>query len=247
LHEFDSSWYFRHFIGPYRKLVASKYLIKFDTIFSVSPSIVRAYQKSTSAHVALLRSTPFYRNISPSIVDFNNIKMVHHGTANTDRNLANLILIAKTLPQNFSLDLYLTGSKSSILELKKIAALSDNIRVLPPVPYNDIIPMLNNYDIGLYYLEPSSFNLRHCLPNKFFEFIQARLAVAIGPSPDMLDIVNKYQCGFVSDEFTVTSMVERLSTLDINMIIKAKQNSNLAANDLCYEREGHVLSVNINA
>ena len=51
--------------------------------------------------------------------------------------------------------------------------------------------MANDYDVGLYLLPPTNFNQRYALPNKFFEFIQGRLAIAIGPSPEMAKLVER--------------------------------------------------------
>ena len=39
---------------------------------------------------------------------------------------------------------------------------------MDPVPFDEIIPMLNKYDLGFYYLEPKGFNVTYNLPNKFF-------------------------------------------------------------------------------
>ena len=101
--------------------------------------------------------------------------------------------------------------------------------------------MLNSYDIGLYYLEPTGFNVTFNLPNKFFEFIQARLALAIGPSPNMAEVVRQYQCGFIAEEFSIESMVNTLKDLTSEKIDLAKKNSDIAAKDLCYEKESERL------
>ena len=106
--------------------------------------------------------------------------------------------------------------------------------------------MLNKYDLGFYYLEPKGFNVTYNLPNKFFEFIQARLALAIGPSPDMAKLVNKYDCGFISKDFSISSMVKTLSELDANKINLSKHNSSLAAKELCFEKESEKLKIMIN-
>ena len=140
----------------------------------------------------------------------NKIKMVHHGMAAKNRNLNNLIEISKCLGRNYPLDLYLVGDQSEIKKLHKQANGCEWIRILPPINYDDIIPTLNQYDLGFCYFEPTTFNLRHCLPNKFFEYIQARLAIIIGPSPDMSEILNKFQCGFVCEKFTINSVVETI-------------------------------------
>ena len=91
--------------------------------------------------------------------------------------------------------------------------------------------------IVLIFYDSEVFNVRHCLPNKLFEYIQARIAVAIGPSPDMLCLVEKYKCGFVSEKFTLEAMINTLNQLTPNMINLMKDGSHKAADYLCWEKE----------
>jgi hypothetical protein len=163
--------------------------------------------------------------------------MVHHGAANRNRRLGDMIDIVRRLDARFTLDLYLTGSQSTIEDLKKQARDCPRVRFLPPVPYDTILPMLTQYDVGLFFNIPTTFNLRSALPNKLFEFIQARLMVAIGPSPDMRYYVDKYGCGIVSGEATVAAMAAALNGLTADRIDQAKARSHLAAKDLCFEHE----------
>ena len=74
------------------------------------------------------------------------------------------------------------------------------------------------------------------LPNKLFEFIQGRLAIAIWPSPEMARIVHEYKCGIVSEDFTIESIANRLNSLSVQDIMKFKQNSHTAADFLCAEK-----------
>ena len=163
--------------------------------------------------------------------------MVHHGRANRNRRLENMIEIIKRLDNRYTLDFYLTGSARYIEHLKTQAKDVPRVRFRKPVPFDQIVPMLTNYDIGLYFLQPTGFNVTYNLPNKFFEFIQAGLMVAIGPSPDMAAIVRQYHCGVVADSFSIQSMADLLSQLSVIEINEAKQNSNLASKDLCFEVE----------
>ena len=103
--------------------------------------------------------------------------------------------------------------------------------------YQLLIPQLNQYDVGIFYNEPTTFNLKHSLPNKIFEFIQARLAVAIAPSPDMASLVYKYECGVVARNFSLTEMAESLNKLDSKQIMEMKYNSNKAAQILNFQEE----------
>jgi hypothetical protein len=103
------------------------------------------------------------------------------------------------------------------------------VAIREPVPYQRLIPETAGYDIGVYILEPLSFNLRHALPNKFFEFIQARLAVAIGPSPEMQALVERHGCGVVAADFDPRSLAAALNALSGEQIEQLKARSHQAA------------------
>jgi hypothetical protein len=106
--------------------------------------------------------------------------------------------------------------------LRREAARRSNVRILPPVPYDQLIPSTNLYDVGVFLCPPTTFNLRHALPNKLFEFIQARLAVAIGPSPDMRAVVERYECGTVASDFEPRSLADNLNRLSVDSIRNMK-------------------------
>ena len=111
------------------------------------------------------------------------------------------------------------------------------VSIKKPIKYNEIVNKLSNYDIGIFYNEPTTFNLRHSLPNKIFEFIQARLAVAIAPSPDMKDLVEKYDCGVVAADFDISDMARSLNLLTESELDRLKKNSHIAAAELNIEKE----------
>lgn len=235
--EFESGLFWRLTERPHRIRVCREFLPRCDAILTVSPGLAVEYQKEFGITPHLLRSTPAYCDIKPDAPRDGKIRMVHHGIANKDRKLETMIELFRYLDDRFSLDFYLMGSSHYIKKLKEKAKPFPGIRFMNPVPLPDIIPTVNAYDVGLCFFYPATFNLRHCLPNKLFEFIQARLAVAIGPSPDMADIVRQYQCGFVSDNFDIKAMAEMLNGLGAEQIWQAKQASHKAAQDLCYEKE----------
>jgi hypothetical protein len=106
-----------------------------------------------------------------------------------------------------------------------------NVRLIPPVGSDDIIPYISQYDIGIYLLEPNNFNNKHALPNKFFEFIQGRLAIAIGPSPEMAKIVTDYDLGLISKDFDAKNLAETVNSFTTDKIIYYKEKSNLASKE----------------
>ena len=71
--------------------------------------------------------------------------------------------------------------------------------------------------------------------------MQARLAVAIGPSPEMARLVRRYGCGIVADDFTPESIARVLNALDESSIAVLKRASDAAAKELCAEENEEVV------
>ncbi len=208
-----------------------------DAVLTVSGGLQQAFASDFGINTTLYRSTPFYADLSPQPTDKNCIRMIYHGAANRDRQIEKLIEITRQLGKRFCLTLMLVGNKSYQRELQSIASDTENVRFRSPVPFEEIILTVSQYDIGFFYSEPKTFNLLHCLPNKFFEYIQARLMIAIGPSPDMAALVKEYGCGVAAEEFTVSSMTAALNALTVEDIDQGKRNADRAAKELCFEKE----------
>jgi len=75
-------------------------------------------------------------------------------------------------------------------------------------------------------------NFNYALPNKFFEFIQARLALVISPNLAMAQIVQQYGCGVVSADYSPHRMAAAINALDVSAIDACKQASHNAAQEL---------------
>ena len=135
--------------------------------------------------------------------------------------------------KRFTLDLMLVCSDKDYYDfLLKESLKRENVKIIPPVEFENIIPFLSSYDIGVFLVPPVTFNLKHCLPNKFFEFIQARLAIAIGPSIDMSNLVRRFDLGIINENFNPKHMADSLNNLTVEDINKYKLNSDKAANEL---------------
>lgn len=220
-----------------RTELCRRYLPMCDGVMTVSNGLAREYEREFGIIPAVVRSVPRYVGGAPRQVDPKRIRMVYHGAASRNRKLENLIHIFNRLDERFDFDMILVGNSKYQQELKKMSLGNNRIRFPAPVPFEKIIPTLKEYDIGFFYYEPTGFNIANCLPNKFFEYIQARLMLAIGPSPDMAELVRKYGCGVVAEEFTIESMTKKLLALTVQDINEAKKKSDRAARELCFERE----------
>src|SRR5699024_12205372 len=106
-----------------------------------------------------------------------------------------------------------------------------------PVAADEVVPTLNSYDVGVYSLPPISFNFRWALPNKFFDFVQARLALLIGPSPEMAALVREHDLGVVAEDFTPAAFAAAVDALTAEQVAAAKEAADAAAAVLCAEQQ----------
>ena len=241
--EFENNAAWRLVLGGLNTYLCERYLPKADAVFTVSPGLAEGYASRYGVQCRLLPSYADFRDLVPRQTPPSGlIRCIHHGGAVPGRKLEDMIETMRLLGDGFSLDFMLMPNKPAYLEaLRKQAGGMGNVRFLAPVPMPEIVPFLTQYDIGLYILTPDSFNHRHALPNKLFEFIQARLAVAVGPSPDMAGLVREYGLGIVADDFTPKAMAAAFQSLTPSAIDALKQRSHAAAQELCWERNEPVI------
>ncbi|MGO1562813.1 MAG: hypothetical protein ACTHW7_13430, partial [Actinomycetaceae bacterium] len=149
-----------------------------------------------------------------------------------------MIEAAGRLPEHITFDLYLMKSDPyHFAELQEQAGATSNVRVLDPVPYADLMSTLNRYDVGIYVLPPNGFNHEHALPNKVFDYVQARLAMLVGPSPEMAAVNREHGLGVVTDGFEVDDIEASLAGLTRDDVTRWKAASHAAAPGLAAESE----------
>lgn len=231
------SWMREHF--PYIEYALKKYLPRCSKVITVSDGIADEYARVFGIpRPEVVRNTALYIDQRPTATNSDIIRIVHHGVAARQRYLEYMIDAVLGCDKRFELDFFLVVKDKVYLEtLKKRVDADPRIRFRNPVPMSQISQVLNAYDIGMYILPPSNFNHVHALPNKLFEFIQARLAIAVAPSPEMARLVRKYDLGVVAEDFSVQAMIKVLNSLSSAQIEKYKQNSDRYARELSAESE----------
>ncbi|PZX57778.1 glycosyltransferase involved in cell wall biosynthesis [Algoriphagus ratkowskyi] len=227
--EFSDVFVWKWFHKGFLEYVCANYIPQADKFLTVCDGIAQDYQKEYGVKAELILNTPEYEsNLSPSPIG-DTIQIVHHGIAIRSRKIEKMILMMDQLDQRFELKLILMPTDQKYFEELKILASGRNVEFLTPVPTTQISAFINSFDIGLFILEPVNFNYANALPNKLFEFIQARLAIAIGPSPEMEKIVRAENNGIVTKSFDEKEMAAMLNALSNSEIERMKENSNRTA------------------
>jgi hypothetical protein len=240
-HEYEplhyNHFWFNFLYRDYWRWICKRYLPAVDHMTTVSDGIAREYSTNFGVKCDVMMNLPFYADIEPTNRRDGRIRLIHHGAATKRRQLENMIELMKHLDDRFELDFMMLNMDSMYGRyLREISASDRRIRFVPPVAMRDIPRAINPYDVGLFLLPPNTFNHRMVLPNKIFEYIQGRLAVAIWPSQEMVKVVDRYQNGVCSRDFDILQMASMLNSLTDEDIVRMKRNSHLAARELNSEK-----------
>ena len=225
----------RLFVAPYLRWLCRRFVPRAGSVTTVGPAIARRYEKELGVPVGVvMNATPFADLSAGPTAD--PVRLVHSGNAQRSRGLETLIDAVEASTTAVSLDLLLMPNDPVYLdELKARVAGSTRVRVLDPVPYARLVETLNRYDVGVHVLPPLNFNNKWALPNKFFDYVQARLGLVVGPSPEMADLVRARGLGAVTDDFTVASLVATLDGLSREEVDAWRESSEASARELSAE------------
>jgi glycosyltransferase involved in cell wall biosynthesis len=122
-----------------------------------------------------------------------------------------------------------------LASLEASAAAIPSVRILPPVPFAELMDTVAAYDVALAFQRPTTFNIRYAVPNKFFEAVQARTAVVVGPAPELEAVVERHGFGVVTEDFTAEALAAALRSLTPERVAGLKQAAHAAAWELSAE------------
>lgn len=227
--------------GGYAKWVIRKFVMKAAAVSTVSRGIVDEYRREYGIEADLvINASPFRPGISARPAHAP-IRLVHSGGPSPARKIETMVQAVRDTTADVTLDFYLLEDDSDYMRsVRELAAGVDRITFHAPVPYDRLVETLADYDLGISLLAPINFNHVWALPNKFFDYIQARLGVIIGPSPEMGRIVEEYSVGAISDDFTPESLARLLEGLNPADVSRWKQNSEEHAQTLSSEQQVQV-------
>jgi glycosyltransferase involved in cell wall biosynthesis len=208
--------------------IAETFVPRTGGMTTVSMGIARDFEQRTGVRAELVTNAPVFHELEPTPVH-EPIRLFHFGMADERRRLEDSIEAVQSLGDRFTFDLILERENDYRRRLEQMAAKDERVRILPPVPSEQLLGIANDYDVGVFLLPARFPNQLHVLPNKLFDFIQARLAVAIGPAPEMAAIVEQWECGVVSSTFEPESFAEALGGLTTESVTRMKSNADRAA------------------
>lgn len=212
--------------APFIRWLCTDGLKKCATLSTVSFGLARLYEDLAGKKPEVIINAPTAGHLPVVPCTDGKIQLIYHGYAEKNRHLENLVQIAALLDERFSLTFMLTRNSPEKKHLMDISAPYPNILFREAVPMEEICATINAYDMGIIHFgESTRLNRKYCLPNKFFEAIQAHLALAVGPSPEMGPLVANYDVGVVAEDFRPETLARQLNALTCEDVMRFKRNT----------------------
>ena len=230
--QFEDRLYFRLFFQRYVTYLTNTYAPRTDRMITVCGGLADEFHREAGVRAEVITNARDYVELAPRLRSAADpIRLVHHGAAIRSRRIERMIEAMGHLDARFQLDLLLVeNSPGYVDELRRLAARYPNVAIRPAVPMLELAQALNErYDVGVFHLEPVNFNYRNALPNKLFDYLQARLAVVVSPSVEMARLVEETGCGVVARDFTVRAFADAIAGLTHDRINAFKQRAHAAA------------------
>jgi glycosyltransferase involved in cell wall biosynthesis len=232
-HEYESE---KAGVSGFRKkllFVFERFFIKFaDQTITVGDKIAEEYanlyaipKPTVVMNCPVLKSKEYDRTLLRkqfSIADETILLMVQ-GTLTPDRGIQETLdAFIKVNRKDMALVFMGYGSMESVI--KEYAAKQSNIYFMPSVAPEVVVSYTASADVGLTFIENSNLSYYYSLPNKFFEYIHADLAIISWPLFEIKQIIEKENIGLITDDFTSKSIETVLKLLSKDNISNYRSN-----------------------
>ena len=220
---------------------------KLKYVMTVNDTIASIYSTKYNAPVHVVRNVPFSIDLSKRValrkewgIPENATVFLFQGAGiNMDRG-AEESIDAISLTKDASL-LFIGGGDVVEKLRQKVfnRGLSNRIFFIPKQPFNELSRFTRIADFGLTLDKSNNLNYKYSLPNKLFDYIQANLPVLATDLVEVKKIVNQYDIGLIVSLCDPHEIAEKMSDMmcDKLRIAQWKKNLNIAASELCWEKE----------
>ncbi len=215
-------------------------LPKIPVSYTVSQSIADEYKKMYGINMHVVRNLPVKskkHTIPESPLKLpDNKTIIYQGSLNINRGLENMIHAMHYL-EGWTFVIIGTGDIED--ELKTLAheqKLGSRVWFLGAVPFYELPYYTQKADIGISLEENTGLNYYYALPNKLFDYIQAKIPVLCSNMKEMATLINHYNIGEITETLDPQIIAKKIKSIKANDNIWQK-NLDKAAEELCWENE----------
>ncbi len=214
-----------------------------DFGYTVSGPIQDYYRNKYNKNFKLIRNVGYFRHDLIYKEDYNQTILIYQGAVNIGRGIELMIDSIKYLEDA---QLWIVGAGDILDDLRQLVVeknLEERVLFKGRIPFDELWKYTIKAHVGFSLEEDLGLNYRYALPNKLFDYVQARVPVIVSDLPEMKKVVQSYETGLVLKERTPRHLAELIDEIRTNDDLNGnfKQKIELASRELCWEREEEVL------
>ena len=229
-------------------LTIEKLLVpKLKYAYTVCDSIAEFYKKKYGTSFITIRNLPYKKLVTPDLKksdDSYDVKIIlYQGSVNLGRGIEKII---KSLVYLENVVFIIAGRgdiENDLKTLIKETGVEEKVKFTGVIPYEHLHELTIKAHLGISLEENMGLNYYYALPNKLFDYIQARLPVLVSSFPEMEMIVRSYSIGETTSETDPIKLSVILNSMlnDNNKREKWLKNLEKAAEELVWEKEREIL------
>lgn len=242
---FDSHEYFsetpevykRKFVRNFWLTIERLFIKGCDEYYTVSGSVADIYYSKYQLKFHVIRNVPL-RYTLPETKKTTIPVILYQGSINPGRGLE---LMIETMPL-LEAHLLIVGDGPELVKLKELVSrfnLENKVEFTGRLLPNTLRSLTSTATVGISIEEPLGLSYISALPNKLFDYIQARVPVLVSDFPEMRKIVSTYNIGMVLKKRTPEALASVLTKIIYEETLRKEWEVNLekAAIELCWEKE----------
>jgi glycosyltransferase involved in cell wall biosynthesis len=187
--------------------------------------------------VSLVRNVPMYRVVPRSDRLRQRLELspgtriaLYQGYLQPVRSLDRLVRAARYLEPGIVIVLMGQNQGSTQAQLEALIAsegVSERVKILPHVPYEELLDWTASADIGLVVFSPdSSLSIRWCLPNKLFEYLMVGLPVLSSELDAVVEVIKTYKVGKVVTSLRPADIATSINAMLADSVTLAEMRRN---------------------